>query len=155
METGRPPGPRPPWSWVTLCATIALLAAAGGCGNVGACSNSEDRVVSASELPCSMVDEETGLWESHPFPVIGDDGSPALEDEACRWLEFRGCSTYRFENPLDREPTLVVGYTSFEPDGQFATTGSGNSFVVDGTSESEVVIRNTQAQLFYLRLVLQ
>lgn len=129
----------------TLWGAIAALVVGTGCGG-GPCGDSEDRTVPLSELPCSMMDEN-GLWESHPWPDI--------EDEECAWLEFRGCSTYRFENPLDRTPTLVVGYTSFERDGRFSTIGSGNSFVIDEKNESEIVIRNAQAQLFYLRLVLQ
>ena len=88
-----------------------------------------------------------GVWESHPFPPI--------PDEQCYWLEFRGCSKYEIEHPLGREPSLVVGYTSFEQDGRFSTIGSGNSFVVEETSDSTVTISNAQNQLFYLRLVLE
>jgi hypothetical protein len=122
-----------------------LLLAVSACGD-GPCGNSEDRAVPLSELPCSTM-SEGGVWESHPLPPI--------DDEQCYWFEFRGCSRYRFENPLEDAPTLVVGYTSFDLDGEFATVGSGNSFVVEEVSESEVTIRNAQAQLFYLRLVLQ
>jgi uncharacterized protein (DUF2126 family) len=91
--------------------------------------------------------DANGQWESHPFPPI--------MDEQCYWLEFRACSIYRFENPLGQAPTTVIGYTSFEQDGRFSTTGSGNSFVIDGVTDSEVVIRNAQNQLFWLRLVLE
>jgi hypothetical protein len=115
-----------------------------GCG--APCGAQEDRLVPLSEMPCSMTDAQ-GLWESHPLPPIAD--------EQCYWHEFRGCSTYEFEHPLGRTPTLVVGYTSFEQDGQFSTVGSGNSFVVDELSDSTVTIRNAQNQLFYLRLVLE
>ena len=128
-------------AWQALA--LALCVVALGCG--GPCGDAEERAVLSSDLPCSTTDPD-GVWESHPLPP--------LEDEACSWLEFRGCSTYRFENPLDRAPTVVIGYTSFQPDGEFSTVGSGNSFVVQEVSESEVTIRNAQNQLFYLRLVL-
>ena len=78
-----------------------------------------------------------------------------MVSEECEWLEFRGCSRYAFENPLGAVPASVVGYLSFDPDGRFSTVGSGNSFIVDEVSDDEVVIRNSQNQLFYLRLVLQ
>lgn len=120
------------------------LALASGCGDP--CDNSEDRTVLLSDLPCATMDAD-GVWASHPWPPI--------EDEQCYWLEFRACSTYRFENPLGEAPTTVIGYTSFEEDGSSSTVGSGNSFVVQEATESEVVIRNTQNQLFWLRLVLE
>lgn len=124
---------------------VALVLVLGiGCGDP--CDGSEDRAVLLSELPCSAMGAD-GRWESHPFPPIAD--------EQCYWLEFRACSVYRFENPFDQAPTTVIGYTSFEADGRFSTTGSGNSFVIDGVTDSEVVIRNAQNQLFWLRLVLE
>jgi hypothetical protein len=130
------------FSWLGLLALLALSGTA--CGDP--CGAAEDRLVPMSELPCSMTNAE-GLWESHPFPPIAD--------EQCYWLEFRGCSKYEIEHPLGREPSLVVGYTSFEQDGRFSTIGSGNSFVVEETSDSTVTISNAQNQLFYLRLVLE
>ena len=124
----------------------ALVLIAGlGCGG-GPCGDAEDRTVLLSDLPCSMT-SSGGVWESHPLPPIAD--------EQCFWLEFRGCSVYRFENPLGEVPTAVIGYTSFEQDGKFSTVGSGNSFVVQEATDSEVTIRNAQNQFFYLRVVLQ
>lgn len=114
------------------------------CGNP--CGDPEDRLVTLDELPCNMTNAD-GVWESHPWPPI--------DDEQCYWLEFRGCSEYQIEHPLGRIPTLVVGYTSFDQDGGFATVGSGNSFVIEEASESTVTIRNDQNQLFYLKLVLE
>jgi hypothetical protein len=129
------------WS---IGAALALVAAIG-CGD-GPCGGSEDRAVPLNELPCSMAGA-SGVWESHPLPPI--------DDEECYWLEFRACSTYRFENPFAEAPKDVTGYISFERDGRFATPGSGNSFVIQEVTDSEVVIRNAQNQLFWLRLVLQ
>jgi hypothetical protein len=128
--------------WLGALGVLALCGTA--CGDP--CGKAEERVVPLSEMPCSMTSAD-GVWESHPFPQI--------VDEQCYWLEFRGCSRYDIEHPLGREPTLVVGYTSFELDGSFSTIGSGNSFVVQETSDSTVTIRNAQNQLFYLRLVLE
>jgi hypothetical protein len=122
-----------------------ILATALGCGG-DPCSGAEDRAVPLSELPCSMMGAN-GMWESHPLPPIAD--------EACYWLEFRACSRYRFENPLSQTPTTVIGYTSFDADGTFSTVGSGNSFIVEEATDSEVTIRNAQNQLFWLRLVLE
>lgn len=133
----------PRLAWLSGMA-LALLAGFG-CGG-GPCGDAEDRAVPLSELPCSMM-SGGGIWESHPLPPIAD--------EQCLWLEFRGCSVYRFENPLGAVPTSIIGYTSFEQDGEFSTVGSGNSFVVQEATDSEVVIRNAQNQFFYLRLVLQ
>lgn len=127
--------------WWTA-ATIAFLSLAG-CGDP--CDGSEERAVPLSELPCNMT-KENGIWESHPI-------APA--DEECYWFEFRGCSTYTFDHPLGYAPTSVLGYTSFDSDGGFATVGSGNSFIVEDATDSTVVIRNAQNQLFWLRLVLQ
>ena len=121
-----------------------LVLAGTACGDP--CGEAEDRVVTMSDMPCSMTNAD-GVWESHPFPPI--------VDEQCYWLEFRGCSRYEIEHPLGRVPSLVLGYTSFEQDGRFSTVGSGNSFVVQETSDSVVTIRNAQNQLFYLRLVLE
>jgi hypothetical protein len=129
------------FGWLELLALLALSGTA--CGDP--CGAAEDRPVPMSELPCSMTNAE-GLWESHPFPPIAD--------EQCYWLEFRGCSKYEIEHPLGREPSLVVGYTSFEQDGRFSTIGSGNSFVVEETSDSTVTISNALNQIFYLGLVL-
>ena len=128
--------------WTSL-GGAALLALCAGCG--GPCGSAEDRLVPASELPCSMTSSE-GVWESHPLP-------PSAEEQ-CYWLEVRGCSRYEVEHPLGRTPNVVLGYTSFDSNGSFSTPGSGNSFVVEEASETTVVIRNSQNQLFYLRLVL-
>jgi len=126
-----------------MVAMLALIPG-WGCGG-GPCAGSEDRTVPLSELPCSTL--EDGLWESHPWPPI--------EDEQCYWLEFRACSTYRFENPLAEAPTFVDGYLSFNQDGGFSSPGSGNSFIVDEVTDSQIVIRNAQNEIFWLRLVLQ
>jgi hypothetical protein len=115
-----------------------------GCGSV--CGDPEDRLVPLTELPCNMTSAD-GVWESHPWPPI--------EDEQCYWLEFRGCSQYEIEHPLGRKPGSILGYTSFDPDGGFATLGSGNSFIIEESSTSTVTIRNDQNQLFYLKLVLE
>lgn len=132
----------PRFAWLGAVTILGLVATA--CGDE--CGDSEDRLVPASELPCSMTTAD-GVWESHPLPPIAD--------EQCYWLEFRACSKYEFEHPLGRVPSLVVGYTSFEQDGRFSTVGSGNSFVVQEASASTVTVRNAQNQLFYLRLVLE
>jgi hypothetical protein len=129
---------------LSCCALACLAVWASACGG-GPCANAEDLDVPLSDFPCAST--EDGVWQSHPFPPI--------EDEACLWFEFNGCSTYRFENPLGRAPTTVIGYTSFDPDGDFATVGSGNSFIVEAATLSEITIRNAQSQLFYLRLVLE
>jgi hypothetical protein len=131
------------WTWG--CVAALALVFATGCGD-GPCGGSEDRTLTAADLPCSSLGSN-GVWESHPLPPI--------VDEECYWLEFRACSTYRFENPLGEAPKVVLGYTSFEEDGRYSTVGSGNSFVVDEVTDSEIVIRNGQNQLFFLRLVLE
>lgn len=126
-------------------AALVLLALLGpACGDP--CEGAEDRLVPLSELPCNATSSE-GVWESHPFPP--------LSDTACNWLELRACSIYEIEHPLGRVPTIIVGYTSFDADGGFATIGSGNSFVVQDASDSTITIRNAQNQLFYLRLAAQ
>lgn len=130
---------------VWLCGVALALVAGFGCG-AGPCGNSEDRTVLMADVPCSSMSAE-GVWESHPLPPI--------VDERCYWLPFKGCSVYRFENPLGEAPKTVIGYTSFEQDGRFSTIGSGNSFVVQDATDSEITIRNAQNQFFYLRLVLQ
>lgn len=125
--------------------TLALLGLLGpACGDP--CGDPEDRLVPLSEMPCNKTNAD-GVWESHPFPPI--------ESEECYWLEFRGCSTYEIEHPLGRVPSLPVGYTSFDADGEFSTPASGNSFVIQSASESTITIRNAQNQLFYLKLVLE
>lgn len=139
MPTGMPMANRLWWMGAALALSVGA-----GCGG-DPCAGSEDRAVSLSELPCSMMGA-SGVWESHPLPPVSEE---------CRWLEFRACSTYRFENPLGEVPKTVIGYTSFESDGRYSTVGSGNSFVVDEATESEIVIRNAQNQLFWLRLVLE
>jgi hypothetical protein len=134
--------PLPKLTWTLVLTLLGPLAAA--CGNP--CGTPENRLVPLSELPCNMTLAD-GLWESHPLPP--------LVSEQCNWLEFRGCSTYEIEHPLGKIPSLVVGYTSFDPNGEYATVASGNSFVVQTASDSTITIRNTQDQLFYLRLVLE
>jgi len=99
-----------------------------------------------SELPCNTTNAE-GVWESHPLPPISD--------AQCDWLEFRGCSQYEIEHPLGTVPSVVLGYLSFDSDGSFSTVGSGNIFVVEEAGDQTVTIRNTQNQVFFLRLVLQ
>jgi hypothetical protein len=136
--------PRFAWLGALTILVLVLVLVVGACGDE--CGDAEDRIVTMSELPCSMTNAE-GVWESHPFPPIAD--------EQCYWLEFRGCSRYEFEHPLGRVPSEVLGYTSFEQDGRFSTIGSGNSFVIQEASVSTVTIRNAQNQFFYLRLVLE
>lgn len=58
-------------------------------------------------------------------------------------------------HPLGRVPSVVIGYTAFDRDGEFATIGSGDSFIVQEANDQTVTIRNAQNQLFYLRLVLE
>ena len=126
--------------WIAL----ALLGVTGaGCGDP--CGAAEDRPVRLSELPCNAMSSDGG-WESHPFPPISD--------AQCYWLEFRGCSKYEIEHSLGRVPIEVLGYTSFDANGTFSTLGSGNSFVVQEVTDSSVTVRNSQNQLFYLRLAL-
>lgn len=128
---------------IACAAALALLGLIGSaCGDP--CGAAEDRLVPLTELPCSMTTE--GVWQSHPFPPISD--------AQCYWLEFRGCSKYQVEHPLGRAPFQVLGYTSFDQNGSFSTPASGNSFVVEEVSDSSVTIRNSQNQLFYLRLTL-
>lgn len=123
----------------------AVVVLAGiGCGDP--CGDPEDRLVPLSELPCSMTRPD-GAWESHPWPPISDS--------QCYWFEFRGCSRYEIEHSLGAEPSIVLGYTSFDPDGSYSTVASGNSFVVQEANDATVTIRNAQNQLFYLRLVLE
>ena len=110
------------------------------------CDAPVNRRVPSSELPCSMTNAE-GVWESHPFPPIVND--------QCSWLDFPGCATLEIEHPLGRVPALAVGYTSFVPDGESSTPGSGNSFIIQELSDETIVVRNVQSQFFYLRLVLQ
>ena len=99
-----------------------------------------------SEMPCNTTDTQ-GVWQSHPMPPIAD--------EQCYWLEFRGCSRYEIEHPLGTVPSVVLGYLSFDQDGSFSTLGSGNIFVLEEASNQTITIRNTQNQVFFLRLVLQ
>jgi hypothetical protein len=132
----------PRFSWLGALALLGFVGTA--CGDP--CGDSEDRLVPLSELPCNMTNAD-GIWESHPFPP--------LATEECNWLEFRGCSTYEIEHPLARVPSVIIGYLSFDTDGEFSTIGSGNSFVVQAASDSTIIIRNTQNQLFYLRLAVE
>ncbi len=122
---------------------LALVVSAG-CGDP--CGDSEDRLVPLSEIPCNTTDAQ-GVWQSHPMPPIAD--------EQCYWLEFRGCSRYEIEHPLGTVPSVVLGYLSFDQDGSFSTLGSGNIFVLEEASDQTITIRNTQNQVFFLRLVLQ
>ena len=129
--------------WI-VGAALALLAVTVGCGG-GPCRGSEDRAVPLSELPCAEMLPD-GVWASHPLPMV---------EEECFWLNFQGCSRYAFENPIGQKPISVIGYLSFEADGRFSTIGSGNSFVIEETNESEIVVRNGQNADFYLRLEVQ
>ena len=130
------------FTWLSGAALLVLIGF--GCGG-GPCGDAEDRTVVADDTPCAMMVGDA--WESHPLPPI--------TDPECFWLEFRGCSTYRFENPLGRKPTDVIGLISFDRDGVFATPGSGNAFVIQEATDTEVTVRNAQNQLFFLRLVLR
>jgi len=134
--------PLPRFAWIL--ALIFLGQFAGACGSP--CGTPENRLVPLSELRCNMTQAD-GVWESHPLPP--------LPSEQCDWLEFRGCSTYEIEHPLGRVPSVVIGYTSFDANGEFSTVASGNSFVVQTANDSTITIRNAQDQLFYLRLVLE
>ncbi|MGB8328610.1 MAG: hypothetical protein WCE62_00675, partial [Polyangiales bacterium] len=117
---------------------------AAACGDP--CGDPEDRLVPLSEMPCNKTNAD-GVWESHPWPPIAS--------EECYWLEFRGCSTYEIEHPLGRVPSVVIGYTGFDADGEYSTNASGNSFVVQSAGDSTITVRNAQNQLFYLKLVLE
>ncbi len=125
-----------------LASLLAILALVWGCGMPGG----ETIEVSLDELPCES-EPTPGLWESHP--------PPPLTDDACRWFPFNANNTYIFEHPLGRVPTLVVGYIAFGSDGEGATIGSGNVFLVNAQDASTVTVKNDQNQDFSLRLVLQ
>jgi len=130
---------------MTRLACLAVLITIGSaCADP--CDAPVNRRIPLSELPCNMTSAE-GVWESHPFPPI--------VDEQCLWLDFPGCATYEIEHPLGRVPTLAVGYTSFNNNGEFSTVASGNSFVVQEASDETITVRNAQNQFFYLRLVLE
>ena len=96
----------PKIAWLGALTLLGLVGTA--CGDP--CGDREDRLVPLSELPCNMTKAE-GVWESHPFPP--------LVTEECRWLEFRGCSTYEIEHPLGRIPSKIDGNISVENDGRF------------------------------------
>jgi hypothetical protein len=127
-------------------ALVALLVVLLGAGCGDPCGDPEDRLVPLSELPCNATTAE-GAWESHPLPPI--------DDSQCHWLQFRGCSEYEIAHPLGRTPSLVLGYISFDADGSFSTVGSGNSFVIEEANEQTIKLRNTQNQVFFLRLLLE
>jgi len=129
--------------WLAGAAT-AFFVVVVGCGG-GPCGGSENRMVSLSEFPCAETTANGG-WSSHPFP-------PA--EGECAWLNFQGCSEYTFENPLGQEPLQVVGYLAFEDDGVFSTIGSGNAFIIESVSDTEIVIRNAQNADFFLRLAIE
>ena len=119
-----------------------LSALVAGCG-----SSSDGGVVRVSleDLPCRGL-SEIGVWQSAPPPPF------AVDD--CRWLPYRGNTTYVFEHDLGRMPTIVLGYIAFESDGLGATVASGNAFGRAGEDEDTVAIRNSQDQDFFLQLVL-
>lgn len=123
--------------------TLALLlgAAAIGCGDGG--GGREAVEVPLSELPCQSLRDE-GIWESVPFPV-----SP------CEWFDYQAQTTYRFEHPLGRAPSIVLGYISFSADGTGSTPASGDPFLIQDATDTTVTITSAQNQDFFLRLVLE
>jgi hypothetical protein len=120
-----------------------LIALAAGCGDL---DEGETIEVSLADLPCQMQNA-VGIWESAPPPPIAD--------EQCLWFSFDPNSTYVFQHPLGRIPSIIIGYIAFESNGTAATIGSGNVLLINGADESTVTIRNGQNQRFWLRLVLE
>ncbi|MCZ6806294.1 MAG: hypothetical protein O7F08_05025 [Deltaproteobacteria bacterium] len=126
-----------------LGAIVLLVALISACGDSGGGATIE---VSLADLPCQMQNV-AGIWESAPLPPI--------TDEQCMWFPFEANTTYIFEHPLGRVPSVIIGYLAFGSDGTSATIGSGNVFLINGADDSTVTVRNGQNQHFWLRLVLE
>ena len=98
--------------------------------------------VSDADLPCQSVDA-VGVWESVP-----------ADDADCSWMFYAANTTYVFSHPLGREPRAVLPYISFVSSGTGATLATGDVAVLQGQSESSVILTNGQNQNFWIRLVL-
>ena len=130
----------------TLAATVVAIllgVAPLGCGDDSV--SGELVPVSLEDLPCQSVDE-VGIWQSAPPAdfAVGD----------CQWFRFRANTTYVFDHPLDRIPSMVLPDIAFAPDGVGATLASGNEFLQLARTETTVTLRNGQNQEFWLRLAL-
>ena len=130
---------------IPTATVLAILLSVGplGCGDDS--GSSEPVPVLLEELPCQGVDE-VGIWQSAPPAEFAVGG--------CQWFRFRGNTTYVFDHPLGRVPSIVLGYIAFTPDGVGATLASGNEFLELARTETTVTLRNGQNQEFWLRLAL-
>lgn len=129
---------------MTRIAAVTLLAllpspAAAGCGDASA---QEHVVIGLADLPPSAGLDPTGEgWQS-----VGWDGE---------WHRYPGDVTLEIAHELGREPTAVLVYISFDPDGDGAGLAAGDLARIVEVTETTVTIRNgTDADMF-CRVVLR
>jgi hypothetical protein len=126
----------------------------GGCDRKG---TRQVTMVDPSEIPCSGIDPDTGIWSSAPLPIadqpmdMGDAGTSG----ACGWLKFEGRQQLIVPHTLGRVPSEVLVYIAFVSSGIGGTLASGDPGRVLAVDDASVTIENGSNQRFYVRLVLE
>ena len=98
--------------------------------------------VSLADHPPSAGVTEADEWQSVNW--LGD-----------LWLRYPGRSTIVMEHALEREPSTVLVYLSFDEDGAGSALTAGDTARIVSVDERFVTIRNDTDADFFMRVVVR
>jgi len=126
-----------------LLAVGLVLAPLGACQNVQGVQSVDCSPTDG--LPTGAGIQPGGFWQSSPWvPEPGE-----------RWLDYGGGCLVTLPHDLDHAPSLVQVYVSFSPTGDMAGLAAGDVTRVIDVTDQDVTIRNSTAEDFFVRVVLQ
>lgn len=128
------------------CFALAAPLALSACESKGVNTVYE---LSLDDLGCAIGDPPE-WWASAPFP-----GPDRTLEPGCEWIHFPGLSLVELEHGLERTPSQISIYISFEPNGDSSTISSGDSGRIVGADDRYVVVENFTEQEFFLRIELR
>jgi hypothetical protein len=145
---------RPSLVPAALLLLLGLGTALGGCSRKG---TRQVTVLDPTDMPCSGIDPDTGIWSSAPWPISEDIGAmgDAGTSGICEWLPFAGRQELIVPHTLGYVPSEVLVYIAFTPSGVGGTLASGDPGRVRAVDDAFVTIDNGTNQDFYVRLVLE
>jgi hypothetical protein len=112
------------------------------CLLVIACSTVEESEVTlrAEDLPDASV-LPNGSWQSSPW-------------QGSEWVDYPGLATLHIDHTLGYEPSVVLVYLAFDPQGVSSGLAAGDLARVKGVTDTTVTIKNGTKGDYYARIVL-
>jgi hypothetical protein len=122
-------------------------------------------VALALAVGCGTPPDENACANIQPVAMAMGQRGPGGEWIVGEWttprLHWRALTTYAIQHGLGRPPVSVECWASFTPNGAFAKQIGNVCQVIpncngrDGVSGTEVIVRNSGAQDFWVRLVIR